>query len=547
MIETPPASGADFRDNNFRKAGWAALILITIFVCYFSHLGALGLTGPDEPRYVWIARDMAESGDWVTPRLYGRPWFEKPILYYWSAAASFKLFGVSEFAARLPNALFALLTTISLAWLALRMDGWEMARWVLLFLPSCVAMVGFSHAASPDMPFTAMLTVAMVGAALVLDVAPSRERADAEAKSFRYAALLLFGAAMGAAVLAKGPAALILAGCAIFIWSAMTRRWRAALRLFHPAAVGAFLLASLPWYILCAHRNPDFLRVFIMEHNFRRYLTAEFQHLQPFWYYLPVTIAALLPWVGWLAWFAQRKSRSQENPQQRSQILFVAAWAVFPLLFFSLSKSKLPGYILPAIPALIYLAVTGALRSVHSKTTFSRYGVGTSGIFFLACACAVVLSKTAGSLVLVFMLVAALGGLAIVFLAVLRQFRTGLLAAVLVQLFLLTLVYVSAAKLDLGLSARATVARIGPSLQPQVYSYKLQRAWLYQSNFYLHREVLEWNPAIEREAVVITPVKYLGELKENAEIVSVVSEFSPQAVVVELRPLAHPAGGGQAR
>src|SRR6202043_3818802 len=107
------------RDLTFHKISWAVLILLTLYVCYFSHLGAFGFIGPDEPRYAWIARDMAETGDWVTPRLYGKPWFEKPVLYYWAAALSFKLFGVSEATARLPSALSALLATLALAWLAL--------------------------------------------------------------------------------------------------------------------------------------------------------------------------------------------------------------------------------------------------------------------------------------------------------------------------------------------------------------------------------------------------------------------------------------------
>ena len=93
---------------------WSALILATLYLCYFHNLGAIGLVGPDEPRYAWIARDMAETGDWVTPRLYGKPWFEKPVLYYWGAALSFKLFGVSEVAARLPCAFAALLATLAL-------------------------------------------------------------------------------------------------------------------------------------------------------------------------------------------------------------------------------------------------------------------------------------------------------------------------------------------------------------------------------------------------------------------------------------------------
>src|ERR1700692_2851293 len=164
-----------FRDLSFRKFSWAVLIFLTLYVCYFSHLGAFGFIGPDEPRYAWIARDMAETGDWVTPRLYGKPWFEKPVFYYWSAALWFKLFGANEGSARLPSAVSALVATLALAWLALRLGGWQMARWVLLLLPSTVGMIGFSHAASTDMPFSAMLSIAMVCAAVALEVVPSEK------------------------------------------------------------------------------------------------------------------------------------------------------------------------------------------------------------------------------------------------------------------------------------------------------------------------------------------------------------------------------------
>src|SRR2546423_9253419 len=146
------------------------LIAATLYVCYFSHLGAIGFLGPDEPRYAWIARDMAETGDWVTPRLYGKPWFEKPVLYYGGAALCFKLFGVSEASARLHSAISALLSTLGLAWLAWLLYGSETARWLLLLLPTTVGMIGFSHAAATDMPFSGMLTIAMVCAAAVVGI-----------------------------------------------------------------------------------------------------------------------------------------------------------------------------------------------------------------------------------------------------------------------------------------------------------------------------------------------------------------------------------------
>src|SRR5205807_3306049 len=115
-------------------------------------------------------------------------------------------------------------------------------------------------------------------------------------------ALILFGFFLGLAVLAKGPAGVILIAGAVFFWAIFTKRWRDAFRLLHPAAIAAFCITALPWYILCARRNPDFFRVFIIEHNFKRFLTPEFQHLQPFWYYLPVLLIAFLPWIALVIW-----------------------------------------------------------------------------------------------------------------------------------------------------------------------------------------------------------------------------------------------------
>jgi len=135
-VETVSSAPDNPAKNNLAaRIGWAILILATLYICYFSHLGAIGFVGPDEPRYAWIARDMAETGDWITPRLYGKPWFEKPPLFYWGAAMCFKLFGVSEAAARLPSAISALFATLALAWLAWRLYGAETARWFLLLLP----------------------------------------------------------------------------------------------------------------------------------------------------------------------------------------------------------------------------------------------------------------------------------------------------------------------------------------------------------------------------------------------------------------------------
>lgn len=348
------------------RIGWLALILATLYVCYFSHLGAIGFVGPDEPRYAWIARAMAETGDWVTPRLYGKPWFEKPPLYYWGAALSFKLFGVSEAAARLTSALSAVLATLALAWLALRVYGAETARWLLLLLPTTVGMIGFSHAAATDMPFSAMLTIAMVAAAVLLGLIPNPNHplhaSDlplessssfspfTSSVSFTSA---IFGFFLGLAVLAKGPAGVILCGGAVFFWALVTKRWRDAFRVFHPAAIAAFCLTALPWYILCAYRNPDFFRIFIIEHNFKRFLTPEFQHIQPFWYYAEIILITFLPWTAALVWTLVAGLRHVSQTRGLSAFTWLLlCWAGFCFGFFSISRSKLPGYILPAVPAI---------------------------------------------------------------------------------------------------------------------------------------------------------------------------------------------------
>jgi 4-amino-4-deoxy-L-arabinose transferase-like glycosyltransferase len=384
VTDSPTANPEKPRAAVAARIGWAVLIVATLYVCYFSHLGAIGFVGPDEPRYAWIARAMVETGDWVTPRLYDKPWFEKPPLYYWGAAASFKIFGVSEAAARLPSAISALLATLALAWLAWRLYGEETARWLLLLLPTSVGMIGFSHAAATDMPFSGMLTTAMVCAAVVLGL--TRNESTPILPRTPWLPLILFGFFLGLAVLAKGPAGIILCGGAVFLWALFTKRWRDAFRLFHPAAIAAFCATMLPWYILCARRNPDFFRVFIIEHNFKRFLTPEFQHIQPFWFYGAVLTVAVLPWTALALWSLVVGSLQFSRLKQISvNSLFFLTWALFCIVFFSISKSKLPGYILPAIPAIMLLMTRSRFALAESRTRSLALSFFAFSLFFACC------------------------------------------------------------------------------------------------------------------------------------------------------------------
>ena len=511
------------------RIGWAALICATLYVCYFSHLGAIGFVGPDEPRYAWIARDMAETGDWVTPRLYGKPWFEKPPLYYWGTAICFKFFGVSEAAARLPSALSALLATLAMGWLAWRIYGAETARWLLLLLPTTVGMIGFSHAAATDMPFSAMLTIAMVCAAVVIGLVPDRlcghgaQHAaplpgESHAARRRLLAPILFGFFLGLAVLAKGPVGIILCGGAIFFWALFTKRWRDALRILHPAAIAAFCVTALPWYILCARRNPDFFRIFIIEHNFKRYLTPEFQHIQPFWFYIPILLAGLLPWTLFLIPVMKAARQSLQHHSYSAGTIFCASWLLFPLIFFTVSKSKLPGYILPSIPPLILLCADGGKSLSTANSRFARVvlcGTTVTAIGLVAAAIRYGLSlkrsapfpplvyDSSLSLRLVYF-AAFLFGLSAPFLVFWRRFRTGILWTVagLVAVLWLTPLTI----FDSALSPRQASNGIlkMETQNSDVLLCGVGRSDRYGFNFYLRRELADWEQRDpEKRSIVV--------------------------------------------
>jgi len=497
VIETIAPIDENPRSRTAARIGWAILIAATLYVGYFSHLGAIGFVGPDEPRYAWIARDMAETGDWVTPRLYGKPWFEKPPLFYWGAALCFKLFGVSEAAARLPSAISALLATLAMTWLALRLYGAETARWLLLLLPTTVGMIGFSHAAATDMPFSAMLTIAMVCAAVVLGL--TRNENTPILPRTPWLALILFGFFLGLAVLAKGPAAIMLSGGAIFFRALFTNRWRDALRLFHPAAIASFCLTALPWYILCARRNPDFFRIFIIEHNFKRYLTPEFQHIQPFWYYGPIVLLALLPWTSMLAAAANDFRQPPGAASWRMPpSMYFSCWIAFTLVFFSASKSKLPGYILPAIPPLGLLLAQSISLRVRKIAMGNRWIGSTCGIMLFALGVLAALQSDLHQLASAALALVG-GGLVSAVLGSIRRFSHCLVISVLTIILAVNLMMTGTTRraIDSSVSARPalqTAQAAWSNYSPERASaYKLPRSLQYGLNFYFRRELPEWS------------------------------------------------------
>lgn len=507
-------------------------------MCFFGHLGALGFVGPDEPRYASIARAMSETGDWITPRLNGQPWFEKPVLYYWAAGMAFRVFGVSELAARLPSALAAAFATLVAAWAARRSFGKPTALLALLLIPTSVGMFGFARAATPDMLFSGCLTAAMAAAGAVLWSEGLSARA-------RLASRIGFGVFLGAAALAKGPAALVLAGGSVALWALISRRWRDALSLLDPLSILSFCVVAFPWYILCALRNPDFLRVFFLAHNFDRYLTPVFHHQQPVWYFIGIIAMGLLPWTVLLLPTARDAIRSwREGRAVTSPALFFACWAIFPFLFFSFSKSKLPGYILPAIPPLFLLIARSSARLLEQKNALARWSAAATGATLSALSVIALfwLKRLPAESILgasrsarILLLVAGAASLLVVTLGATGRVRHALLTSLFLMGWLVEGAgIVALPALDRQLSPRVAAEGAAHLAGPEanLAAFHLNRAWKYGLDFYSHRELPEWVPQAPRPCWVFTNTAGVEELERLGAPLMPVNFESPEGWVV---------------
>ena len=343
------------------------LLLLAAFCgfLFFYGLGAFGLVGADEPRYAQVAREMLDRSDWVTPTLQGKPWLEKPVLYYWQAMMSFRASGISDRAARLPGAFDAAMLIAAIYFFLRRFRrGSELDG--ALITASCAGVVGFAHAAATDMPLAACFAIALLGW-------------YAWYESRRNLYLAVFYIFLALATLAKGPVAPALSAVILVLFIAVKGDWRAIPRTLWIPGVVVYLAVMLPWYVAVQLRNPEFFRFFILEHNLARFSHDVYHHRQPFWFYLPVFLLAVMPWTLVLILAVAERVRliwsegkeAFSSPEDSWQ-LFLLIWMLVPILFFSASQSKLPGYILPAVPAgaLLVAEYLAARRGEDKKSSF---------------------------------------------------------------------------------------------------------------------------------------------------------------------------------
>jgi 4-amino-4-deoxy-L-arabinose transferase-like glycosyltransferase len=373
----PPPLSSAYRENGY--GGDLARLALVLAVFFYAFLGSRPLGNPDEGRYAEIPREMLATGDYVTPRLDGVKYFEKPPLVYWLTAGSMKVFGVNEFAARFwiaaSGILGALLTYAAARALYDRRTG----LWSAIVLATSLLYGALSHVLLLDLVVTVFIAAALFAFLLAL---------HCPAGSRRRWLFWSFYAAMALAALTKGLIGIALPCAVAGLWVLARNRW-SRLRPFYPfTGVLLFAVIAVPWHVLAARANPDFLYFYFIHEHVLRFLTKIHDRVEPWWYFGPILLGGLFPWVFFLfpaLKFNFRRSSlatgqvvtagdsSPAKPalSERDILWFLLIWVIFIFLFFSKSQSKLAPYILPVFPALAvlvgrYLAEIWENKSDHS-------------------------------------------------------------------------------------------------------------------------------------------------------------------------------------
>jgi 4-amino-4-deoxy-L-arabinose transferase-like glycosyltransferase len=323
------------------------LLLIAVAACiFFVGLGSLPLTEPDEGRNADVAREMLVLHDWITPHYDTLPYLDKPAVFFWLVAGSMRLFGISEWAARLPSALAALGTLLLIWMLARRMFGEGAALAAGLVFVTAPLVMFFARVVVFDMTLTFLVTLTLAAFWLA-------QTAEGKRQGPQH---LMFAAA-GAATITKGPVGFLIPLLAILLYAAVQRSFADLKKIAWAPGIAIFLAVSLPWFVAVSIRNPDFPRYAFWNESIVRFTTSRAHRSGGVFYYIPVFLAGFLPWSFTLTFAALNRLKGWRRLRERNHAAqaFLLSWAVTVFVFFSLSQSKLPAYFLPAIPALAVL------------------------------------------------------------------------------------------------------------------------------------------------------------------------------------------------
>jgi 4-amino-4-deoxy-L-arabinose transferase-like glycosyltransferase len=351
---------APHRASALGPAFWC--LLIGVVCIWFLTLDARHLLKSDEGRYAEIAREMVASGDWVTVRYNGLKYFEKPPFHLWMTALAFKAFGIGEWQARLWVALSGAAGIVVFAFAAERWFGSRVGLLTALVLLATPAWILGGHFNSLDMSVSGALACVLAGVLLAQHPQTQGRR--------RQGWMLFAWSAVAVAVLTKGLIGLVLPGLTLIVYSLLARDRQIWRRLSLGTGVLLMLAITLPWFVLVSLRNPEFPRFFFIHEHWQRYTSIVHHRDAPVWYFVPVLVAGFLPWTG-LAWHMGTIIGRERGAEGLRPTLLLAVWATTIFVFFSLSGSKLAGYILPVFPALAVLAAL-ALEKIQAPT-WNRY------------------------------------------------------------------------------------------------------------------------------------------------------------------------------
>ena len=352
-----------------------ATILLLAGLWFCALLGVRPLGNPDEGRYSEIPREMAVTGDFVTPRLNGVKYFEKPPLVYWLSALTFRQFGVNEFTARIWGAIFSV-AGVALTYAAGRaIHGRAAGIWAAVVLSTTSMYYVLSQIILLDMAVAVTMSGALFSFILVMRKPPGQAR---------FAMFMAFYAFMALATLSKGLIGIAIPGAIIFLWVLLLNRWRALWPIYPISGTALLLGIAAPWHVFAARANPDFLNFYFVHEHWLRFTTRIHGRYEPWWYFLPVFAVGLFPWVFFAApvwrdslaggWKARRNN---------GESWFFVLWVVFVIAFFSKSQSKLIPYILPVFPPAAILIGRSVSLAWQGQ---SVEGIRKGGIAFIAAA-----------------------------------------------------------------------------------------------------------------------------------------------------------------
>ncbi|MBY0578163.1 MAG: glycosyltransferase family 39 protein [Burkholderiales bacterium] len=331
--------------HNAIKPNHVFWIFALIALVWFSNLEYRKLVRPDEGRYAEIPREMVVSGDWITPRLNGIKYFEKPALQYWMTAAAYEIFGERQWTARLWSGLTGFLGIVLIYLTGRLLFGPDAGFYSALVLASSLLYAVIGHLNTLDMGVTFFMCLSMCGFLLA--------QATASTPGARKLWMHAAWAAMGFSILSKGLIGIVLPGAVLVIYTLVQRDWGIWKRLNLFSGIPLMLLISAPWFFAVSRANPEFFHFFFIHEHFERFLTKDHGRYHPWSYFIPILLAGILPWVVTLFEALIHAWKPQESKFQPGRFLFI--WIVFIYAFFSFSDSKLPSYILPIFPALALL------------------------------------------------------------------------------------------------------------------------------------------------------------------------------------------------